>query len=122
MPLCHLLLSSSAHCLLSQAYFQAWNAHDKEAVKALHAVQSTLKDWDGSHGPTNEDVASGIAGIWEAVPKIQIEIVSVFECAEEPSCVVQIKVVVDESTTLNVCDVFTFDDAGKVASIVAYKA
>ena len=106
----------------SQEYFKAWNAHDKEAVKALHAEESTLKDWDASHGPTNEIVATGIAGIWAAVPKIQIDIVSIFECGAEQSCVAQIKVVVDEYTSLNVCDVFTFDGAGKVVSIVAYKA
>ena len=105
-----------------QEYFKAWNAHDKEAVKSLHAEESTLKDWDASHGPTNEVVATGIAGIWAAVPNIQIEIVSIFECGAEQSCVAQIKVVVDESTILNVCDVFTFDGAGKVVSIVAYKA
>lgn len=105
-----------------QEYFQAWNAHDKEAIKALHAEESTLKDWDASHGPTNEIVATGIAGIWAAVPKIQIDIVSIFECGAEQSCVAQIKVVVDEYTSLNVCDVFTFDGAGKVVSIVAYKA
>ena len=105
-----------------QEYFKAWNAHDKEAVKSLHAEESTLKDWDASHGPTNEVVATGIAGIWAAVPNIQIEIVSIFECGAEQSCVAQIKVVVDEYTSLNVCDVFTFDGAGKVVSIVAYKA
>ena len=93
-----------------------------EAIKALHAEESTLKDWDASHGPTNEIVATGIAGIWAAVPKIQIDIVSIFECGAEQSCVAQIKVVVDEYTSLNVCDVFTFDGAGKVVSIVAYKA
>merc|ERR1711924_145381 len=58
-----------------------------------------------AHGPTNADVAKGIGGIWEAVPAIKIEDVTVFCCGEELSCVANIKVVVDENTTLNVCDV-----------------
>ena len=75
-----------------------------------------------SPGPTNVEVATGIAGIWKAVPKIQIEVVSIFTCGEAKSCVANIKVIVDETTTLNVCDVFTFDQDFKVVSIVAYKA
>lgn len=75
-----------------------------------------------SPGPTNAEVATGIAGIWKAVPKIQIEVVSLFTCGEAKSCVANIKVVVDEATTLNVCDVFTFDQDFKVLSIVAYKS
>ena len=75
-----------------------------------------------SPGPTNAEVATGIAGIWKAVPKIQIEMASIFTCGEEKSCVANIKVIVDETTTLNVCDVFTFDQDFKVVSIVAYKA
>ena len=67
-------------------------------------------------------MATGIAGIWKSVPKIQIAVVSVFTCGEARSCVANIKVVVDESTTLNVCDVFQFDQDFRVASIVAYKA
>ena len=75
-----------------------------------------------SPGPTNAEVATGIAGIWKAVPKIQIEVVSLFTCGEAKSCVANIRVVVDETTTLNVCDVFTFDQDFRVVSIVAYKS
>ena len=103
-------------------YFRVWNAHDEQGIKALHATASTLTDWDAAHGPTNVEVATGIAGIWKAVPKIQIEVVSIFTCGEARSCVANIKVIVDETTTLNVCDVFTFDQDFKVVSIVAYKA
>ena len=104
-----------------EAYFKVWNAHDVEGIKALHAPESTLTDWDASHGPTNEVVSQGIAGIWKAVPKIQIEVVKVYTCGEQPSCVANIKVVVDETTTLDVVDVFTFDSDFKVVSIMAYK-
>ena len=63
-----------------------------------------------------------LAGIWKAVPKITIDIQNIFTCADAPTCVVNILVVVDESTTLNVCDVFEFDADGLVVSLKAYKA
>ncbi len=107
---------------LTKAYFEMWNAHDEAGIKALHAAKSSLKDWDAAHGPDNEAVAKGIAGIWTAVPKIKIEIVDVYLCGAATTCVANIKVIVDEATTLKVCDVFEYDDAGLVASINAYKA
>ena len=66
--------------------------------------------------------SAGIAGIWKAVPKVKIEIKQVFTCGDSKSCVANIHVVVDENTTLNVCDVFEFDENGLVAKIVAYRA
>jgi hypothetical protein len=107
---------------LVKRYFAAWNAHDQEAVRKLHAPMSKLRDWDGAHGPTNEDVAKGIAGIWAAVPAIQIEIVDVYVQGSSNTCVAHIRVIVDPSTTLKVVDVFEWDDAGLVVSIEAFKA
>lgn len=103
-------------------YFVTWNAHDVAGIKALHAPASTLKDWDGEHGPTNHAVAEGIAAIWTAVPAIAIEVVSIYTCGASNSCVAQIKVIVDATTTLSVCDVFEFDADGLVVSVNAYKA
>ena len=102
-------------------YFAVWNAHDKEGIEKLHAPASTLKDWDASHGPTAADVSKGIAGIWTAVPDIKIEILNVFTQGDNPTCIANIKVIVDPTTTLNVCDIFTFDDNGLVVSLDAYK-
>ena len=66
------------HVALTKKYFDTWNAHDVPGIQALHAPTSTLTDWDGSHGPTNEAVAKGIGGIWEAAPAIKIEIVDIY--------------------------------------------
>ena len=83
---------------------------------------SKLKDWDAEHGPTNADVAKGIGGIWTAVPAIKIEIVDVYTCGPSLTCVANIKVIVDATTTLKVCDVIEYDASGKVVSLNAYKA
>lgn len=120
--LCALAMAAVDVVALTKKYFEVWNAHDVAGIKALHAAASTLTDWDASHGPTNEDVAKGIGGIWAAVPKIAIEINDVYTCGDSKTCVANIKVVVDENTTLKVCDVFVYDGAGLVVSINAYKA
>ena len=107
---------------LTKKYFEVWNAHDVPGIEALHATKSTLKDWDASHGPTNADVSKGIGGIWTAVPKIKIEIVDVYTCGPSTTCVANIRVHVDETTTLKVCDVIEYDEAGLIVSLNAYKA
>lgn len=107
---------------LTKKYFEVWNAHDVDGIKILHAEMSKLKDWDAEHGPTNEDVAKGIGGIWTAVPAIKIEIVDIYLCGAEKTCVANIKVIVDAETTLKVCDVIEYDDKGLVVSLNAYKA
>ena len=107
---------------LTKKYFEVWNAHDVEGITALHAPSSTLTDWDASHGPTNTAVGQGIAGIWKAVPDIKIEILDVYTgSATNATCVANIKVIVDASTTLTVCDVIEYDAAGLVVSLNAYK-
>ena len=77
---------------LTTSYFSTWNAHDVAGIEALHAAESTLTDWDASHGPTNADVAKGIGGIWSAVPEIKIEIVDIYTCGKALSCVANINV------------------------------
>lgn len=107
---------------LTTKYFEVWNAHDVSGIEALHAAKSQLHDWDGTHGPTNADVAKGIGGIWSSVPAIKIEIVDIYTCGTDTTCVANIKVVVDDKTTLKVCDVLEYDAAGKVVSLNAYLA
>ena len=67
-------------------------------------------------------MAKGIAAIWAAVKDIKIEVVDVYVQGASNICVANIKVIVDPTTTLKVCDVFEFDDAGLVVSIDAFKA
>ena len=118
--ICLQCLSHAIVCCCPQ--FAVWNAHDVAGIQALHAPASSLKDWDASHGPTNEAVAAGIGGIWKAVPEIKIEIVDVYTMGPSMTCVANIKVIVDASTTLKVCDVIEYDSAGLVVSLNAYKA
>ena len=87
----------------------------------------------------------------QAVPAIKIEVVDVYTCGTSLTCVANIKVaeaitgplpfllvslsarfrfdlyalpvqvIVDENTTLKVCDVIEYDSDGKVVSLNAFK-
>mmetsp|Transcript_21909 Transcript_21909/g.34430 ORF Transcript_21909/g.34430 Transcript_21909/m.34430 type:complete len:167 (-) Transcript_21909:382-882(-) len=116
-------ITMTVDCItLTKKYFEVWNAHDVSGIQGLHAATSTLADWDGSHGPTNEEVASGIGGIWKAVPEVQIEIVDIYTMGDKSNtCVANIMVIVDASTTLKVCDVIEYDESGLVVALNAYK-
>ena len=99
------------------------------ALRSL--IACTLKNWHfpariangraAAFGPTNKAVSEGIAGIWKAEPAIKIEIIDVYTCGDAPSCVANITVIVNESTSIKVCDVISYDTEGKVVSLVAYK-
>eukprot|EP00658_Telonema_sp_P-2_P081896 TRINITY_DN8511_c0_g1_i4.p1 TRINITY_DN8511_c0_g1~~TRINITY_DN8511_c0_g1_i4.p1 ORF type:complete len:146 (+),score=55.34 TRINITY_DN8511_c0_g1_i4:147-584(+) len=105
---------------LTQKYFEVWNAHDQEGIQGLHAEESSLQDWSCQLGPTNADVATGIAGIWSGAPKIAINVLDIYLCQPTLTCVANIEVVVDENTTIKVCDVIAYNDEGKVVSLNAY--
>jgi len=107
---------------LTEKYFEVWNTHDVSWIQALHAATSTLTDWDGSHGPTNIEVASSIEGVWKAVPEVHIEIVNISTMEDKPNtCVANIKMIVDATTTMKVCDVIDYDESGRVVALNAHK-
>jgi hypothetical protein len=130
-------------------FFRVWNTHDLAAMEALHAPSSTafnerartasplprtdcrscllcvqFRDWGASWGPTNKDAAKGCQAIWDEVPNVQIRVLTVFLCGKELSCVAHLKVMLgnEANTEVNVVNLFEFTEAGKVSSIVGYKA
>lgn len=56
------------------------------------------------------------------MPDIKIEIVDVYTCGSSKMCVANIKVIVDASPPLKVCDVIEYDIAGLVVTLNSYKA
>ena len=88
---------------------------DRQSIENLHAASSTLEDWDGTHGPGARDVSQAIANIWAAAPDIRIELLQVFTSTTD-TCVAHIRVIVNSNMTLDVVDVITYDDRGKVLS------
>ena len=56
------------------------------------------------------------------MPKIKVEVIDVFACGADLTCVANIKVIVDDDTTLKVCDVIEYNAEGLVVSLNAYLA
>lgn len=61
---------------LAQKYFAMWNAHDVPGLQALFAEGVTLRDWDIEKTGAAA-VAEANGGIFAAVPKIAIEVLSI---------------------------------------------
>ena len=92
------MADSDAVTALVDAYFSAWNAQDAAKLRECFDENVSLTDWDVAVSGIDAVVEAN-QGIWKAVPKIQIEVVSIFTCGEAKSCVANIKVIVDETTT-----------------------
>ena len=106
---------------LVHAYFSAWNAKDANVLRALLSDDCRLRDWDVSVEGGDKVVAAN-EKIWEAVPKIAIDILEI-HCAGESSATAEIIVKLndDAGAELKVADVIGFNEAGKITFVRAYK-
>ena len=104
------------------AYFDAWNAHDVNALRMLFADNVRLRDWDVDVSGIDA-VAKANAGIFASAPRIAIEILQIHLSDESHSAVCEILVRVNDaaSTVLRVVDVIEFDTDGKILAVRAYK-
>ena len=107
---------------LATTYFETWNAHNVEGLEGLFAADVVLRDWDIEKAGAKE-VAAANGGIFEAVPKIAIEVLTVHESPSTSAavCEILVKLNNDAGEVLKVVDVITFDAAGKITAVRAYK-
>ena len=104
---------------LTAKYFEVWNSKDLGELRKLFAEGATLRDWDVEKSGANEVVKAN-GGIFEAVPTISIEVLKVHVSESTLSSIAEILVVLPDDK-LKVTDVITFDDAGLIVSVRAYK-
>lgn len=103
---------------LAQTYIQAFSNHDLAALDLMFADDVSLIDWDGEHHGRAEVLVTN-QGIFEAVPGIWADIVHCHPA--DQTVVLELLVHVDSETVLKVVDVLTFNAAGQIASVRAYK-
>lgn len=107
---------------LTTAYFDTWNAHNVEGLRGLLDDACSLRDWDISK-EGGDAVAAANGGIFEAVPKIAIEVLMMH--VSEPTSTVTAEILVklnnEAAEVLKVVDIIEFTDAGKVSAVRAYK-
>jgi len=103
-------------------YFNVWNKHDVEGLRALLAPEAVLRDWDVEVSGRDE-VASANGNIFSAVPKINIEVLHLHPSTDGKTvcCEILVKLNDDAGTVLKVVDVISFSDAGLITAVRAYK-
>jgi ketosteroid isomerase-like protein len=101
-----------------RAYLAAYAARDLDAIAALLSDDVMLQDW-------NLRVAGRAAVLaetrknFEAVRSLRIEVLQVYEAGQRAAA--ELRIVVDETITLDVVDALQFDAAGRISAIRAYK-
>ena len=101
---------------LALNYFQAWNAQDADWLEKLLHDDVTLKDWDVAGNGILEVMLLNKA-IWERVPNIKAEIISIAENNDKCMCQLLIHT---GTETLEVVDVLSINN-GAIKHIKAYK-
>ena len=107
---------------LTTIYFDTWNAHNVEGLRGLLDDGCSLRDWDIEKAG-GDAVAAANGGIFEAVPKIAIEVLMMHVSATTKTVTAEILVKLnnDAAEVLKVVDIIQFTDAGKISAVRAYK-
>ena len=112
--------SSRAASSDGSVHFRApGRARSQVELRKLFADAATLRDWDVEKAGA-EDVVAANGGIFEAVPTISIDVLKVHVSESTLSAIAEIIVNVPDDK-LKVTDVITFDAAGLIVSVRAYK-
>jgi steroid delta-isomerase len=103
---------------LARDYLLAYAAKDIEAIGNLITSQVQLQDWNVS-GEGAEFFLSETKKNFESAKSIEIQIRRLICSGAEVAA--QLHIQVDGSEGLEVVDVISFDDSGKITAIRAYK-
>jgi len=101
---------------LALNYFKAWNAQDVDWLRHLLHDNITLQDWEVSGDGILEVILLN-QGIWDKVPNIKAEIISIAE--NDDRCMCQL-LIHTGTETLEVVDVLSINN-GTIKHIKAYK-
>ena len=101
-----------------EKYFDAWNRHDLTALRELFSDKVELVDWN-VHCVGKEEVVLATKDIFNLYPEIRVEVLDCLVNANSKA-MAELKVNIDDATTLNVVDILSFDKS-KISSIKAFK-
>lgn len=103
---------------LCKTYFKIFSQKDINELTKLFSKNIILKDWENS--------ALGLDAVIEVNKKIfnnvdTIEVKPVKIYSENNIVISEIEILIDKSEKINVVDIISFDQEGKIKSITAYK-
>ncbi len=106
-----------------RAYFEVWNKHDTDGIKAMLSPDATLRDWDIEKKGA-EEVANANGAIFAAVPGIKIEVLKMHPSEGTHVCTCEILVRLNDAagTVLKVVDIIEFnEDHSLIVAVRAFK-
>jgi hypothetical protein len=104
---------------LTRSCLAAYQAKDIATIASMFHSDVVLRDW-------NSEVRSHAAAVaeftknFEQAHSLKIQIKRIYLC--ELSAAAELEITVNQTELLNVVDVLSFNEEGKILSIVAYKS
>lgn len=99
-------------------YLKSFAEKDIGSLEVLFSDTITLADWDGQL-IGKENIINFNKKVFSSINKIGIDIVKV--AVGQNTVMAELRITLNNTTTLNVVDVLEFDDENKIQSIKAYK-
>ena len=100
------------------AYFEAFSRQDLASLATMFADDVELVDWE-IKAQSKPQVLAANQGIFASVEKISVHPLSI-ECVDS-KCFCDIEISINHTETIRVLDVISFDEAGKIKSVSAFR-
>ena len=105
---------------IAEKYFENFNNHDIVGLSDLYTDDIVLKDWTTTLVGKDE-VLSGNSNAFSTLQHISINVKNIYESGSGAACEIDISIVnEEESILLNVVDVLTINEEGKISEVRAY--
>ena len=101
-----------------RSFLAAYELKDIEKISKMFATNVVLRDWNLEVSGLGAALAEYSKNFRDA-NSLQVTVNQIYE--SESGIAAQLEIVVNDSEKLNVVDVFTFNEANKITSVVAYR-
>jgi ketosteroid isomerase-like protein len=99
-------------------YFETFSRKDLDGLGAMFTGDVTLRDWEISAAGIDEVLVAN-KKIFDSVEYIHVMPLHLYQ--DGNTVAAELSIVVSGAVQLNVIDIITFNDTGKIVSIRAYK-
>lgn len=99
-------------------YFDCFSEKNISSLKDFFSKDIILKDWEIEANGIDAVIAAN-KNIFNNVKSIFVEIKNLYQ--DKNIVIGEIKILINQSETLNVVDIFEFNEKDKIKSIFAYK-
>ncbi len=103
---------------LCKNYFKVFSEKNIDELTKLFSKNVTLKDWENSASGLIE-VLKVNKKIFKSVNTIEVKPINIY--SDNNTVISEIEIFIDKSDKINVVDIISFDQEGKILSITAYK-